>query len=200
MLSSIDALSRYLAQESGHAGDADRHAEVIVYAIKVVLLNAAATAGIILLAWLTDTVKVSLTALAAFITLRIFAGSRYHLRPFACWLLTVTVFPGLGCLSVAGAPRLLDYMHIFTALGLIFTLYVTIAFAPATIASKQFSTRKRRKLKTMAVTGIVCWAAVLLAPNTVFYTDPAIHLAVVAGLVAQAVSLLPVQIRAGGDR
>lgn len=200
MLSSVDALSRYLAQESGRTGDAGRQAEVIAYAIKVVLLNAAATAGIILLAWLTNTVKVSLAALAAFTTLRIFAGSRYHLRPFTCWLLTVTVFPGLGCLSAAVAPRLLDYMHVITALGLIFTLYATIAFAPVTIASKQFSTGKRRRLKTTAVTVIVCWTAVLMAPHTVFYTDPAIHLAVIAGLVAQAVSLLPAQTRAGGDR
>ncbi|MCL2338116.1 MAG: accessory gene regulator B family protein [Firmicutes bacterium] len=190
MPSAIERFSRRLADEKPYSGDIAQDAEVFVYAINLLLLNAAALATILLLAWPLGTVKSVLLVWASFMSLRIFAGGRHQSGPLKCWLTTVAVITLLGYLVTAGAPLINGYALIIITLGLVFALAAVIFHAPVTIPSKQFALAKQRKLKIAAATVVVFWAVAALALFHTVFIQPTMPLAIIAGLVAQSFSII----------
>lgn len=190
MSSAIRHFSRRLADEKPYTGNIDQDTEVFAYGIKLLLLNATAIAGIMLMAWQLDTLKTTLLVWAAAQSLRIFAGGRHQSGPIKCWITTVIVFTLLGYVVTAAAPLISEYVLVIIALGFIFTLSTVIFHAPVTIASKQFAPGKRRKLKMGAVAMVVFWAAAALAPLNAIFDQPTVPLAITAGLVMQTLSLI----------
>jgi len=191
--SAIDKISRLLAQETS-SSSASSDAEIYAYALKILLLNISAAAGIIVVSWMLGTLPVTLVTWAAAFSLRVVAGGRHQPGPVTCLLTTVGIFTALGYLVTAVAPRMQEFIVPVSALGLVFTLYVIITYAPVTIASKQFSPAKRSKLKMTSVGVVVLWAAVVLAPAPATAGHQAAALGITAGLVTQAISLLPIRL------
>jgi len=190
MSSVIQHFSRRLAGEKPYTGDIGQDTEVFAYAIKLFLLNATAIGGIMLLAWQLGTLKITLLLWAAAQSLRIFAGGRHQSGPVKCWITTVVVFTLLGYLVTAAAPLISEYVLIIIAQGFVFALFTVIFHAPVTIAGKQFASAKRRKLKMAAVTVVVFWTAVALAPLHAIFDQPTVPLAITAGLVVQSLSVV----------
>jgi accessory gene regulator protein AgrB len=192
MDSIIKRLSRYLAREGNFAQIAGNNGEVFTYALTLLAVNMTALGAIALLAWLLDTLKATIFICLAFYSLRIFTGGRHQSGPVKCWLLTVFILTTLGYLATTLAPRAAHYMNLITALGLVLALFAAITRAPVTIASKKFTTEKRRKLKMAAVAVIIFWATLVLIPaSTMITADPVIVLAIITGLVTQSISILP---------
>lgn len=179
-------ISRHLAKESGLSS------EVYIYAIKVLLLNISSLGSIIILSWLLGTIKITLITWTAFFSLRIFTGGRHQPGPVTCWFYTVGVFTILGYLITITPAQVCAYVDLLTVLGLVLVTYTVIMHAPVTIASKNFSPQRVRRLKTFALCVLIFWTIYLLKPNPAPSTaDQIIQLAIIAGLVIQSVSVLP---------
>ncbi|KJS12033.1 MAG: hypothetical protein VR67_11140 [Peptococcaceae bacterium BRH_c8a] len=191
MTHSIQSLSRRLASENCYTAGAGHTAEVYAYAIKVLVLNATALAGIILFSWLLGSLHTSVLIWAAAFSLRLFAGGRHQSGPMTCWILTVGVFTMLGFLVNTFARATGEYVLLITALGLVLALFTVITSAPVTISSKQFTPSKRRQLKMAAVAVVVFWATIAFAPLHGIFDQPILPLGVTAGLVVQSLFILP---------
>lgn len=192
MNSLFQKLSRYLARESNFARTAGPNGEVFTYALTLLFINTTALGAVMLLAHLLGTLKATAFTCLSFYSLRLFTGGRHQSGPVACWLLTVGILTALGYLVTDLAPRAAEHMHLIAAFGIIFALFTTITRAPVTIASKKFSAEKRARLKMTAVAVVVFWAVLVLTPVTTIITgDPVLALAIVTGLVTQAVSITP---------
>lgn len=189
MSSVLQGISRRLASEASHTGDIGQDTEVFAYAIKILLLNVTALAGIMLLAWQLGTLKTTVIIWAAAQSLRIFAGGRHQSGPVKCWITTVIVFTALGYLNTVAAPLISEYVLLIIALGLVFALFNVISHAPVTIPSKQFAPEKRRKLKMAAVAVVIFWATAALAPLHAVFDQPIVPLAITIGLVVQSFSI-----------
>ncbi|MCG8400668.1 MAG: accessory gene regulator B family protein [Firmicutes bacterium] len=193
MSSTIQSISRRLASEASYSGNVGRDAEVFAYAIKIALLNLTALGGIILIAWLLGTLKATLFLWTAAFSLRTFAGGRHSADPITCWFLTVAVFTVLGYAITIAGPLISEYVLLFIAFGLVFALFTVITNAPVTIASKQFTYEKRRKMKMLSVAVVVFWAIVALAPLQAVFDQPIMSLAITTGLVVQSISIMPLK-------
>ena len=197
MTSIFSRFSYYLAKETfSYTKDPKLNSEIFAYALSVIFLNATAFGGILLFSWLLNTLNATLMVWLAFISLRIFAGSRHQTGPLGCWVLTVTVFTSLGFIVTYTAPIITRFALMLEATGFIFALYSVIAYAPVTIASKKFNQRKISKLKTTAIVVIIIWMSFVFNPNAIAAArDPMWSLAITAGLIAQSLSLLPVSFK-----
>lgn len=188
----IQKIAGNLAQETDFTEKAGANGEVFTYAIILLAINLSALGGIVLLAWLLSSLKTTLWIWLAFYSLRVFTGGRHQPGPVQCWLLTVAIFTALGYLVTNLAPQLYHYRLLIATWGLIFTLFVVINYAPVTITSKNFTSEKRKKLKTGAILVIIFWITLLLTPaTTTINSDPTIMLGILTGLVTQALSILP---------
>jgi len=188
---SIRSLSQRLANETRTTAGADHVAEIYAYAIKVLVLNATALAGIILFSWLLGSLHTTVLIWAAAFSLRFFAGGRHQSGPVTCWILTVGAFTGLGVLVTTFARAAGEYVLFITALGSVMALFTVITNAPVTISSKQFAPPKRRQLKMAAVAVVVFWTTLALAPLHRIYDQPELALGITAGLVVQSLFILP---------
>lgn len=191
MDSALTTISKKLAGEKSFTGDAEKDAEILAYGMKILLLNATALGGIILLAWPLGILKTTLLIWAAAYSLRVFAGGRHSSGPVSCWLVTVSVFITLGYLVEHFMAYINEYMLLFTALGLVFSLYAVISYAPVTISSKQFNPTKRRHLKMISVAVIILWATVALNPQQIILNDLHIPVAITVGLAVQSLNIVP---------
>lgn len=191
MTPSIQSLSRRLVSETRYTGGTGHDAEVYAYAIRVLVLNATALAGIILFSYLLDSLHTTLLIWAAAFSLRLFAGGRHQSGPVICWILTVGVFSTLGFLVNTFARATGEYVLLITSLGLVLTLFIVVTSAPVTIPSKQFAPSKKRQLKMAAVAVVVFWSAIALAPLHGIFHQPVLPLGITVGLVVQSLFILP---------
>lgn len=191
----IKNVSRRLARESNITGVAGRDEEVFSYALVILLLNVTALIFITLLSWMLGTLKFALTILLAFFAFRIFTGGRHQPGPVTCFLTTVIVFTFLGYIIAFLMPRIINYVSFIAIMGLIIAMYAAIFHAPVTAASKQFSRAKRRKLKSAAIGILALWATIVLGIIPIITAEPDVTLGITAGLVVQALSILPLKIR-----
>lgn len=187
----VHNISQYLAKESSLGGDTHQNAEILAYGIKILFLHITALGGIIILAWLMDTLHTTLLLWAAAFSLRIFVGSYHQSGPLKCWILTVTLFSSLSYLVTVLAPRVTDYMYIAHFIGLLFVIYCILSYAPVTITSKQFSPAKQRKLRNTALVVLFLWTTLIFAPHTLLNISPVNSLAITLGLVVQGISIIP---------
>lgn len=190
MASLIQNVSLRLAKETSFTGQLNQDAEVFNYAIISILLKITSLGGTLLFALLLGVFKVTLIIWIAFKSLRIFTGGSHQHSPVTCWLMTISIFAGLGYFVTAISPWLANYTLLIISVGLIFSLFATITRAPATIPSKHFPPEKQRKLKKMAVCVLVFWAIYLLIQFPATINDPSLSLGITAGLLLQSISLL----------
>lgn len=158
----IDKCAQLLARNMG-GNSADNQA-IISYALQLLIFNSSTAIITLLLALVLGTFNITLVALLASGSLRVFIGGFHLPHPIHCLVLTVITLNLIGKLAVLLAPYATPTASIIlVALVMGLALLFIIRNAPVATANRPIKEERRPGLKQKGLKVWLFWSVVLVA-------------------------------------